>query len=142
MSRAVDSLRIAAIGFASLCLMAACASAPAQAMSAALSSPSAAFTPSPSVAPSNHPIATPAPVAAPANVPVGFTALPAGSYPVHLHSRCSGAQAFHITVIGTLYVSAAGSGSVSVPRSYFGRGLCLIVYSSSSLSAVLTTRRV
>ena len=142
MSRAVDSLRIAAIVFASLCLMAACATAPAQATSVPVSSPSAAFTPSPSATPSSHPIATPAAVAVPANVPVGFTGLPAGSYPVHLHSRCSGAQAFHITVIGTLHVSAAGSGSVSVPRSYFGRGLCLIVYSGPALSAVLTTRRV
>ena len=142
MSRAVDGLRIAAIGFASLSLMAACGTAPAQATSIRSSSASPAFTPSPSVTPSSRPAATPAAVAAPANVAVSFTGLPAGSYPVHLHSRCSGAQAFHITVIGTLYVSAAGGGSVSVPRSYFGRGLCLIVYSSPSLSAVLTTRRV
>ena len=142
MSRAVDGRRIAAIGIAFLSLMAACATAPPQATSARSPSPSPALTPSPSVTPSSHPAATAAAVEAPANVPVGFTGLPAGSYPVHLHSRCSGAQSFHITVIGILQVAAAGSGSVSVPRSYFGRGLCLIVYSGPSLSAVLTTRRV
>jgi hypothetical protein len=93
---------------------------------------------------SPHP-SPPAPaqkIVPPSTLAVGFTHLPRGSYPVHLHSRCSGLQGFHITVIGTLRVGAGGTGSISVPTSYFGNGLCLIVYTNTSLSAVLTTRQI
>lgn len=71
-----------------------------------------------------------------------FSGLPAGDYPTHLHSACNGSQAFHITVLDTLDVGAGGSGSVAVPSSYFGRGLCVIVYANASLSRVLTTQRI
>jgi hypothetical protein len=71
-----------------------------------------------------------------------FYGLRAGTYPVHLHSRCSGSQGFHITVLQSLRANAGGRGSINVQRSYFGRGLCLIVYSSTSLTAVLTTRNI
>jgi hypothetical protein len=54
---------------------------------------------------------------------------------------CSGSQAFHITVLQTLVVRG-GSGTIQVPSGYFGRGLCVIVYGTSSLSTVLTTRRI
>lgn len=78
----------------------------------------------------------------PASRPVSFFGLPAGTYPVHLHSVCSGAQNFHVTVVHSLSVGSGGSGSIVVPSSYFGRGLCVIVYSSNALSRVLTTRRI
>jgi hypothetical protein len=61
---------------------------------------------------------------------------------VHLHSICSGRQNFHITVVQSLAVGLNGRGTIYVPTGYFGRGLCLIVYTSSSLSAVLTTRPI
>jgi hypothetical protein len=73
---------------------------------------------------------------------VVFYGLRAGTYPLHLHSRCNGSQGFHITVMPSLRVAAGGRGSIDVRTSYFGRGLCLIVYSSTSLSAVLTTRMI
>jgi hypothetical protein len=79
---------------------------------------------------------------APTSIAVTFSGLRAGTYPVHLHSICSGRASFHITVVQSLVVGAAGRGTIAVPSSYFGRGLCLIVYSSPSLSAVLTTRRI
>src|SRR5579859_6029024 len=78
--------------------------------------------------------AAPAPVAqavvaapAPASIAVTFSGLRAGTYPVHLHSICSGRASFHITVVQSLVVGAAGRGTIAVPSSYFGRGLCLIV---------------
>ena len=74
-------------------------------------------------------------------MPVVFTGLPAGTYPVHLHSACNGSQQFHITVLQSLVVSG-GSGSIAVPSGYFGRGLCVIVYTSPSLARVLTTRHI
>ena len=82
------------------------------------------------------------PVAAPDTVSVTFTGLQAGSYPAHLHSRCSGSASFHITVLQTLVVGANGDGTIQVPSSYFGRGLCVIVYSGSSLTKVVATRAV
>ena len=99
---------------------------------------SASPSPSPSTAPS---VAEHAPSpAAPSRV--FFFGLPAGDYVTHLHSACSGSQAFHITVLDTLEIAAAGTGSVAVPSSYFGRGLCVIVYANASLSRVLTTQRI
>lgn len=73
---------------------------------------------------------------------VVFSGLPSATYPVHVHSRCSGNQAFHIVVVESLRVTSGGSGSIEVPRGYFGRGLCLIVYANQSLSTVLTTRPI
>ena len=73
---------------------------------------------------------------------VVFYGLRAGTYPVHLHSRCNGSQGFHITVMPSLRVAASGRGSIDVGSSYFARALCLIVYSNTSLSAVLTTRMI
>jgi hypothetical protein len=74
-------------------------------------------------------------------MPVTFAGLRAGSYVTHLHSMCSGSQAFHIAVLETLVVRG-GSGTIQVPSGYFGRGLCVIVYGTPSLSTVLTTRRI
>jgi hypothetical protein len=74
-------------------------------------------------------------------MPVFFSGLGNGTYPVHLHSVCSGMQQFHITVLQSLVVTA-GAGAIQVPSGYFGRGLCVIVYSSPSLTGVLTTRRI
>jgi len=106
----------------------------------------------PSVSPSPSPTPptpmpaspAPAPVAAPAptSIAVGFSGLPRGSYPVHIHSACSGRQVFHITVVQSLVVASGGSGAIDVPSSYLARGLCLIVYTSPSLSAVLKTRPI
>jgi hypothetical protein len=75
-------------------------------------------------------------------VAVAFSGLPAGTYPVHLHSRCNGTGSFHITILESLHVTPGGTGSIQVPGSYFDRGLCLIVYGDSSLSVVLTTRPI
>lgn len=72
---------------------------------------------------------------------VAFSGLPNGTYPVHLHSACSGSQQFHITVLGSLAVRQ-GAGAIAVPSGYFGRGLCVIVYTTPSLTRVLTTRRI
>lgn len=79
---------------------------------------------------------------APPATRVAFFGLPAGTYPVHLHSRCSGAQNFHVAVVQSLSIEGDGSGSIQLPASYFGRGLCVIVYSSNALSRVLTTRSI
>jgi hypothetical protein len=73
---------------------------------------------------------------------VFFSGLPAGTFPTHLHSQCSGAQTFHIVVLGSLVVGSSGAGAIEVPSGYFGRGLCVIVYANSSLSRVLTTQRI
>jgi hypothetical protein len=61
---------------------------------------------------------------------------------VHVHSRCNGNQAFHVITIESLRVTSMGTGAIEVPRGYFGRGLCLIVYANPSLSAVLATRSI
>jgi hypothetical protein len=106
---------------------------PSSAPSQSLASPTPA-SPSPAAAPAAAP--------APTSIAVSFSGLPAGTYPVHVHSICSGRQSFHITVVQSLRVGAGGSGTIDVPSSYFGRGLCLIVYTSPSLSAVLTTRPI
>ena len=74
-------------------------------------------------------------------MPVAFSGLPNGSYITHLHSVCSGSQSFHIAVLPTLVVRG-GAGSVQVPSGDFGRGLCVIVYGTPSLTTVLATRRI
>lgn len=73
---------------------------------------------------------------------MNFSGLPVGTYPVHVHSICSGRQSFHVTVVQNLGVGSSGRGTIDVPSSYFGRGLCLVVYTSPSLSALLTTRPI
>src|SRR5690348_13393852 len=106
-------------------------------------SASASSTASPSTSPTAIPSPTPPqPAPTPATRQVFFSALPAGRYITHLHSICSGAQNFHITVLQTLVIAAGGTGSISVSSAYFGRGLCVIVYANASLSRVLTTRRI
>ena len=81
-------------------------------------------------------------VAQPTTVTVVFSGLPRGVYPTHLHSRCSGSAAFHLIVLQNLEVGPSGSGSVQVPTSYSGRGFCVIVYSSRSLTSVIATKQV
>ena len=109
---------------------------------ATAASPSASSTTAPSPPPSPSPSAADPPKArAPATIGVRFTGVPAGTFPTHVHSVCSGSQTFHITVVQSLAASA-GSGTIQVPSGYFGRGLCLIVYTNSSLSRVLTTRPI
>src|SRR5438874_3778719 len=108
------------------------ASSPARSPAQTSSVPSISPTPTP----------PPSPTAVPASLAVNFSGLPAGTYPVHLHSRCNGSQAFHITVLETLQVGSGGAGTIDVPSSYFDRGLCVIVYTSSSLAAVLITRAI
>jgi hypothetical protein len=104
--------------------------------------PPARTTPSPQV-PNASPSPTPAkPLVVRATIAVSFTGLKLGSYPVHLHSACNGAQSFHIAIEQSLVIDRGGSGRISVASSNFGRGLCLIVYSSSTLTAVLTVRRI
>jgi hypothetical protein len=78
----------------------------------------------------------------PTSLEVFFSGLRSGTYPVHVHSRCNGSRSFHIVVVQSLRIGSNESGAIPVASSYFGRGLCLIVYSSSSLSAVLTTRPI
>jgi len=73
---------------------------------------------------------------------VAFVGLRPGTYEVHLHSRCDGNQSFHILVLPSLRVAMSGSGSIEVPRGYFGRGLCVIVYANTTLSRVLTMRAI
>jgi hypothetical protein len=140
MSRAADARTALAIGIAALFLMAvaSCSSGMPHASAPVESPPTA----SRSVGPSASPASASAALAPSANVPVSFSGLPGGTYPVHIHSRCSGNQAFHIITIESLRVSSGGGGSIEVPRGYFGRGLCVIVYANPSLSAVLTTRPI
>jgi hypothetical protein len=45
-------------------------------------------------------------------------------------------------VLPSLRVAGNGRGSIEIPRSYFGRGLCVIVYANPSLSMVLATRAI
>jgi hypothetical protein len=104
-------------------------------------SPVPATTSAPSI-PSPSPVSVAAALAPPSDVVVGFSSLRPGTYPVHVHSRCSGNQAFHIVIVESLRVNAMGTGSIEVPRGYLGRGLSLIVYSNSSLSGVLTTHPI
>jgi hypothetical protein len=104
-------------------------------------SPTSASPPPASPAP-DSPAPTLAAASAPTTIAVSFRGLPEGTYPVHVHAICSGRQNFHITVVQSLGVGSGGAGTIGVPSSYFGRGLCLIVYTSPSLSAVLTTRRI
>ena len=99
-------------------------------------------SPSPSPSPTPTPPAARNPIPVPTSVTVLFSGLPSGTYPVHVHSRCSGSRTFHIVVVQSLRVGSTGSGAIQVPSSYFGRGLCLIVYTNSSLSAVLATRPI
>jgi hypothetical protein len=107
--------------------------------------PTVSPPPSPSPSPSQSPSPSPPPAAAapaqPSSLPVTFTGLPNGAYPAHLHSICSGAQSFHITVLQSLVVRGE-SGAIQVPSGYFGRGLCVIVYGSPSLTSVLATKRI
>lgn len=99
-------------------------------------------SPVPATSPSASPLSAAAAIAPPADVTVAFSGLRAGTYPVHVHSRCSGNQAFHIVTVESLRVGSAGTGSIAVPRGYFGRGLCLIVYANPALTVVLTTRPI
>ena len=99
------------------------------------------MSPTPTIA-AAPPQPQPAQPAPPRFESVFFSGLARGVYPTDLHSQCSGAQAFHLLVLNSLVVGSNGAGSVTVPTSYTGRGFCVIVYSSPSLSAVLTTRRV
>ncbi|MHB8500563.1 MAG: hypothetical protein ACYDHE_06390 [Candidatus Acidiferrales bacterium] len=73
---------------------------------------------------------------------MSFPGLSPGAYPTHLHSECNGSQSYHILVLQTLVVGGAGAGTIQVPSAYFGRGLCIIVYTSPSLTRVYTTRRI
>ena len=121
----------------------------AQACSSAVAAASNSQSVTPVVmSPSPSPSETPTPPAVrnlsplPASVAVFFSGLRSGIYPVHLHSRCSGRPSFHIAVVGSLRIGSTGSGYIEVASSYFGRGLCLIVYTSSSLSAVLATQPI
>jgi len=142
MSRAADARAALAIGLAALSLVAVASCTGATPPVAAPIASAPAASPSPSASPSESPASAAAALAPPANVPVSFSGLPGGTYPVHVHSRCSGNQAFHIITIASLRVGSGGGGSIEVPRGYFGRGLCLIVYANPSLSTVLTTRPI
>jgi hypothetical protein len=98
-------------------------------------SPTPRATPTPSSTPAK-------PVAIPGAITVSFSGLRAGTYPVHLHSACNGSQSFHIAIEQNLVIDRGGSGRINVASSNFGRGLCLIVYSSPALNAVLTVRKI
>jgi hypothetical protein len=130
---------------AAIALVAACGADPsAGPVLATVGASPAAPTPSIAV---NTPTPSPSPThAKPSPVPrttvVSFSGLPMGRYPVHLHSACSASQGFHITVEQSLVINASGRGKIVVTTSSFGRGLCLIVYSSSSLTRVLIYRRI
>src|SRR5947209_13748242 len=126
---------------AALAAVAACG--PATAAEPSPSPPSAsvsvaAASPLPTRSPSQAPAPTAAP---PATAAVTFTGLRAGTYPLHVHSVCSGSQQFHITVLPSLVVRN-GAGVTEVPAGYLGRGLCLIVYTSPAATQVLATRRI
>jgi len=102
---------------------------------------SASSIPTPTTLPPN-PSPSPRPTRPSATKAVAFSGLLPGTYAAHLHSRCSGGQSFHITVLQSLRVANGGNASIEVPRSYFGRGLCVIVYSNTSLTKVLATRAI
>jgi hypothetical protein len=124
---------------ASLTTQAACSSAPASSNVAA-SPVHAASSPTP-VALLPRPVASPRPRPSTTRA-VAFSGLRPGTYPAHLHSRCHAGQGFHITVLQNLRVANSGVGFLEIPRSYFGRGLCVIIYSNPSLSAALATRPI
>jgi len=111
--------------------------APAQTLAAApTSAPEVSPTPTPDPA-------TPAPAPPPpAAYTVTFAGLPAGSYPVHVHSICDGGQSFHIATVQSLQVDSGGYGSIQLASGYFGNSWCLIVYTNRSLTRVLSTRRI
>ena len=135
-------LRLAlAIGGAALSLLGCSTTTAEPAPSASSPAPVALASASPMPA-SPSAASTSGVLAPPPVVDVSFSRLPAGAYPVHVHSRCSGSQAFHIITVGSLRIMAGGTGAIGVPRGYFGRGLCLIVYANLSLTAVLTTRPI
>ena len=106
--------------------------------------PAEAAVPAPTPVPA---ASTPEPPAQPAPPPpaaftVTFAGLSPGAYPTHVHSICNGGQSFHIATVQTLVVNGSGSGSIQLASGYFGNGWCLIVYTSRSLTRVLTTRSV
>lgn len=123
------------------CMPASSVSVP-QSQTPVVSSPTESTTSEPAASATATPSETPTPAPPPSTMPVRFAGLRSGTYPAHLHSRCSGAQAFHITVLQSLVVRADGSGSIQIPPSYFNRGLCVIVYSGPSLSVVVATRPI
>jgi hypothetical protein len=88
------------------------------------------------------PAEAPSPAKPAAALAVAFSGLPAGSYPVHLHRICSGAQGYHLSYLPTLYIGASSSGAIEVPSSDFGQGWCVIVYRNASLSSVVATRPI
>ena len=90
------------------------------------------------VAPAAKPVAPRLPEA----LPVAFSHVPPGAYQVHLHSICSGSQAYHLAYLPNLVVGASHSGQVQVPVSDFGRGWCVIVYADAARSIVLVTQRI
>lgn len=108
------------------------------------SSPSPSVNASPPASPTPivaSPAASAVPAPLPASIAVTFTGVPSGTYPVHIHSICNGSQAFHIVVVQSL-AAAGGSGTIQVPSGYFGRGLCVIVYTSPAATRVLATRPI
>ena len=66
----------------------------------------------------------------PGTVAVAVTGLAPGSHEVHVHRDCTGNPNLHVTTLGSLIVSAAGSGSqtFSLEASLRGRGFDLLVY--------------
>lgn len=124
---------------ASLITQAACSNAPSTS-NAPVSPVHPLSQPAPATLPASSP--SPSPLRPPATIAVAFSGLRPGTYTAHLHSRCDGRQSFHIIVLHDLRVANGGSGSIEIPRSYFGRGLCVIVYTNTSLSAVLATRQI
>jgi len=142
MSRAAEARTAVAVALAALSLAAVASCSSATPPASAPVESAAKASPSPSASQSASPASAAGALAPPANVAVSFSGLPGGTYPVHVHSRCNGNQAFHIITIESLRVNSVGGGSVEVPRGYFGRGLCLIVYANPSLSTVLTTRPI
>lgn len=88
-----------------------------------------------------RPSPTPAPTTA-GMTTVTFSGLPMGTFRVHLHSVCNGSQSFHIAVMQSVVVDSSGQGSISVGSSNFGRGWCLIVYTTPALTSVLATKSI
>lgn len=126
-----------------LVFVAACSSATADYTTAQPSANRTAVAVSPTPSPIASPTASPKPDPTPSAYRlVSFSGLRAGLYPVHLHSRCDGSQQFHIVVLESLNVGTAGAGGIEVPRGYFGRGLCVIVYGSARLATVIATRTI
>ena len=66
----------------------------------------------------------------PGSIAVSVTGLANGSHEVHVHRDCTGNPNLHVTTLGSLIVSAAGSGSqtFSLEASLRGRGFDLLVY--------------